>query len=62
MSELNEKLEAFKELLLDDIKDIALNYTKFEEFNHYIKQEIDFKEHLLELYQQHAYNLPRARA
>ena len=57
MSELNEKLDDFKELLLDDIKDIALNHAKFDEFCHYITQEIDLKEHLLALYQQHAYNL-----
>lgn len=62
MSELLEDLKHFKELIFEDIeeiKKIASNNLKLDDFREDIQQitDLDLQEYLFELYQQHSYNL-----
>jgi hypothetical protein len=62
LSELLEDLKHFKELIFEDIeeiKKIASNNLKLDDFREDIQQitDLDLQEYLFELYQQHSYNL-----
>jgi hypothetical protein len=62
MSNLLEKLQGYKELILDDIEDIkkiAFNHSKLDLFIEEIrkKTDLDLQEYLFDLYQEHSYNL-----
>lgn len=63
MRELHNKLGDFKELILDDIKDIkeiASRHRNLDDFKKEIQQktDLDLQEYLFQQYQQHSYNLP----